>query len=130
MPVLPGYKNRPRSHLDQSASRVPLHSSGPCLPPATMARNMVSLLYSLFALFTVALAAGARPNSDYDVIVIGGGPSGLSAISGLSRVLRKTVMFDSGKYRNAPTRNMHDVIGNDGISLSAISSVCSNAELT
>lgn len=130
MPVLPGYKNRPRSHLDHCADRLPLHCSGPCLPPATMARNMVSLLYSLFALFTVALAAGARPNSDYDVIVIGGGPSGLSAISGLSRVLRKTVMFDSGKYRNAPTRNMHDVIGNDGISLSAISSVCSSAELT
>ena len=72
-----------------------------------------SLLYSLFSSLTVALAA-SLPQTDYEVMVIGGGPAGLSALSGLSRVQRKTVLFDSGEYRNAPTRNMHDVIGNDG----------------
>ncbi|KAL3448256.1 hypothetical protein BJX65DRAFT_307122 [Aspergillus insuetus] len=46
-----------------------------------------------------------------DVIVIGGGPSGLSAASGLSRVPWKVAVFDSGEYRNNPTRHMHDVIG-------------------
>ncbi|KAL4894543.1 hypothetical protein BDV59DRAFT_207128 [Aspergillus ambiguus] len=72
-----------------------------------------SLLYTLFASLTVALAASV-PETTHDVIVVGGGPAGLSVLSGLSRVRRKTVMFDSGEYRNAPTRNMHDVIGNDG----------------
>ncbi|KAF4214827.1 hypothetical protein CNMCM5878_008711 [Aspergillus fumigatiaffinis] len=72
-----------------------------------------SLLYTLFTSLTVALAASV-PHTDYEVMIIGGGPSGLSAASGLSRVRRKNVVFDSGEYRNAPTRNMHDVIGNDG----------------
>ncbi|KAE8401391.1 hypothetical protein BDV37DRAFT_296251 [Aspergillus pseudonomiae] len=72
-----------------------------------------SLFYTLFSSLTVALAASV-PQTDYEVIVVGGGPAGLSALSGLSRVRRKTALFDSHEYRNAATRNMHDVIGNDG----------------
>ncbi|PYH96147.1 sulphydryl oxidase [Aspergillus ellipticus CBS 707.79] len=76
-----------------------------------MARK--SLLYTLFTTLTLALSSSI-PQTDYDVIVVGGGPSGLSALSSLARVRRRTAMFDSGEYRNAPTREMHDVIGNDG----------------
>lgn len=50
----------------------------------------------------------------YDAIIIGGGPSGLSALSGLARVRRNALLIDSGEYRNNPTRHMHDVIGFDG----------------
>ncbi|KAF7596600.1 hypothetical protein BBP40_001001 [Aspergillus hancockii] len=71
-----------------------------------------SLFYTLFTSLTIALAASV-PQTDYEVIVVGGGPAGLSVLSGLSRVRRKTALFDSGEYRNAATRNMHDVIGND-----------------
>lgn len=78
-----------------------------------MVRSLASVFYSLFGIVTVGLAATV-PKTEYDVIVVGGGPAGLSTLSGLSRVLRKAVIFDSGEYRNAPTRNMHDVIGNDG----------------
>jgi threonine dehydrogenase-like Zn-dependent dehydrogenase len=54
------------------------------------------------------------PDTDYDAIIVGGGPSGLSALSGLARVRRHTLLIDSGEYRNGPTRHMHDVIGVDG----------------
>ncbi|PYH78527.1 sulphydryl oxidase [Aspergillus uvarum CBS 121591] len=72
-----------------------------------------SFFLTLLSTLTLSLAASI-PETDYEVIVIGGGPSGLSAISSLSRVRRRTILFDSGEYRNAPTREMHDVIGNDG----------------
>ncbi|PKY03903.1 putative thioredoxin reductase [Aspergillus campestris IBT 28561] len=72
-----------------------------------------SVFYSLFASLSLALAA-ATPEPDFETIVVGGGPAGLSALSGLSRVRRSAALFDSHEYRNDPTRNMHDVIGNDG----------------
>ncbi|KAI9742142.1 MAG: hypothetical protein M1818_004042 [Claussenomyces sp. TS43310] len=65
-------------------------------------------------LATPILDARAISQTDYDVLVIGGGPSGLSALSGLARVRRKALLLDSGVYRNDATRHMHDVIGNDG----------------
>ncbi|KAE8370479.1 hypothetical protein BDV27DRAFT_169036 [Aspergillus caelatus] len=75
--------------------------------------NWTALLCALLSILSVCVAD--IPQTNYDVIIIGGGPSGLSAASALSRVLRKSVLFDSGEYRNNPTRHMHDVIGNDHV---------------
>jgi thioredoxin reductase len=82
-------------------------------------------LFSTFAL--AALTAAARgavlprvdpaPITDYDAIVVGGGPAGLSVLSGLARVRRKVLLIDSGEYRNGVTRHMHDVLGFDGVTL-------------
>lgn len=73
-------------------------------------------------LFSALASAAAIPpteedsSTEYDAIIVGGGPSGLSALSGLARVRRKVLLIDSGEYRNAPTRHMHDVLGFDGMS--------------
>lgn len=75
-------------------------------------------LYStvLAVLATTALAAAVPHSStaDYDAVIVGGGPAGLAALSGLARVRRKVMLVDSGEYRNGPTRHMHDVLGFDG----------------
>ncbi|GJC83129.1 putative thioredoxin reductase ARB_06224 [Colletotrichum liriopes] len=76
-----------------------------------------------FSLSSLVLSAAsglvlALPINDtlvYDAIIVGGGPAGLSVASALGRVRRKTLLIDSGEYRNAPTRHMHDVIGFDGV---------------
>jgi threonine dehydrogenase-like Zn-dependent dehydrogenase len=73
---------------------------------ATFASAFVSLL--------ACAAAVEVPKTDYEVIVVGGGPAGLSALSGVSRVRRTALLLDSQEYRNGVTREMHDVIGNDG----------------
>ncbi|KAF1965280.1 FAD/NAD(P)-binding domain-containing protein [Bimuria novae-zelandiae CBS 107.79] len=53
--------------------------------------------------------------ADYDAIIVGGGPSGLAAASGLARVRRNVLLLDSGSYRNDPTRHAHDIAGFDGV---------------
>lgn len=77
-------------------------------------------LTSFFCLFLVAVAEAAPTTppavqTDWDAIVVGGGPAGLSATSGLARVRRKVLMVDSGEYRNDATRHAHDIIGFDGV---------------
>lgn len=80
--------------------------------------NNMSLVFNLALFASVLLSAFAAltniSNLEYDVLVVGGGPSGLSALSGLARIRRRAILFDSGAYRNIATRHMHDVIGNDG----------------
>lgn len=70
---------------------------------------------TVFLSLLVLSAAVSVPRTDFDVIVVGGGPAGLTALSGVSRVQRTALLFDNQQYRNGPTREMHDVIGNDGM---------------
>lgn len=49
----------------------------------------------------------------YDVIVVGGGPAGLSAALWLGRYRRKTLVLDSGDYRNRWADRSHGWLGAD-----------------
>lgn len=50
----------------------------------------------------------------YDVAIIGGGPAGLTAAATLARQMHTAVVFDSGKYRNVMSKEMHMVPSLEG----------------
>ncbi|KAG4274562.1 hypothetical protein FPRO04_09229 [Fusarium proliferatum] len=72
-------------------------------------------LLGLFSLTNALATPSVFEPTHYDVIIVGGGPAGLSALSGLARVRRRVLLIDSGEYRNGQTTHMHDVIGWDGV---------------
>jgi thioredoxin reductase len=50
----------------------------------------------------------------YDVVVVGGGPAGLSAAVALTRSRRTVLVVDSGDPRNAPAAHVHNYLGREG----------------
>lgn len=60
------------------------------------------------------LEAGV-PTLGWDVVIIGGGPSGLSAALMLARACRKVLVIDAGKQRNLCSSHVHGLFSRDGI---------------
>jgi thioredoxin reductase len=50
-----------------------------------------------------------------EVVIVGGGPAGLSAALMLGRCRRRVLLFDSGSYRNAAARTSHGFLTRDGV---------------
>ena len=56
-----------------------------------------------------------RSDLEYDVLIIGGGPAGLSAALQLGRSLRSVLVCDDGEPRNGPADKAHGYLTRDGI---------------
>lgn len=52
-------------------------------------------------------------NPIFDALIIGAGPAGLSAATGLARQLHTTAIFNTSVFRNGVTKHMHNVVGWD-----------------
>lgn len=51
----------------------------------------------------------------FDALIIGAGPAGLAMASALARQKHTALVFDSGIYRNAKGKHMHNVLGFDHV---------------
>lgn len=51
----------------------------------------------------------------YDVVVLGGGPAGLSAALALGRASKRVLLCDSGPRRNARAVHVHNFVTRDGV---------------
>jgi thioredoxin reductase len=56
----------------------------------------------------------------YDVIIVGGGPAGLSAALVLGRCRRSVLVYDDGHPRNSTSPAAHCLVGNEGIAPSEL----------
>lgn len=58
---------------------------------------------------------GTMHTHQYDVIIAGGGPAGLSAALMLTRAGRRVLIIDAGQPRNRFATHMHGVLGHEGL---------------
>lgn len=60
------------------------------------------------------LTKAIMSTTQIELLIIGGGPAGLSAAITFSRLRRSCVIYDSGNYRNASASHSHTILGFEG----------------
>jgi thioredoxin reductase len=87
------------------------HSSG-----ETLAQHNSALSWALgFVSPPCTQVASLASMEGVDVVIVGGGPAGMSAALVLGRCGRRVVVFDHGRYRNWASRGLHGFLTRDGV---------------
>ncbi|MGW5252562.1 NAD(P)/FAD-dependent oxidoreductase [Streptomyces sp. NPDC004012] len=63
----------------------------------------------------MTVAMTEKNSRTYEVVVVGGGPAGLSAALVLGRARRRTLVVDAGEPRNAPAAHLQGYLSRDGM---------------
>ncbi len=103
-PEPPGVGGKPTRRLDLGRTRSPEGLPAPGRPLTVPAKCPDA------SKGPYVMKAGA----DYDVIIVGGGPAGLSAALLLGRCRRRVLVCDDGNPRNAASPRSHGVFTRDG----------------
>lgn len=77
---------------------------------------VTTLLASGLSDLPVALGETNKMNFDFEVLIVGGGPAGLSAALTLGRISRTALLCDDNRPRNAPSKHVNNFPTRDGIS--------------
>jgi thioredoxin reductase len=77
-------------------------------------REMLQMLTVLIATKALAIPEKKRMKHTYDVVIIGGGPAGLTSALALGRGGRSVLVLDEGNGRNAPAAHMQNFPSRDG----------------
>ncbi len=72
---------------------------------------------------TVNFPSLGNPDA-YDVLIVGGGPAGLSGALVLGRCRRKVLVVDAGEPRNRWSKSMHGYLSRDGMNPCELLAVC------
>lgn len=84
-----------------------------------LSRIIPRLVVVIAGLFVITLDSYAKTEKkmkfDYEVLIIGGGPAGLSAAMTLGRISRTALICDDNKPRNAPSAHINNFPTRDGI---------------
>ncbi|KYF58070.1 pyridine nucleotide-disulfide oxidoreductase, partial [Sorangium cellulosum] len=59
-------------------------------------------------------SSARKANMSYDVVIVGGGPAGLSAALALGRARKRVLLCDAGARRNAAAEHIHNFVTRDG----------------
>lgn len=95
--------------VDKSLLRPP-YSRYKTVRGALPSRQSTTLNTRAISLLTKAIMSTTQT----DLLIIGGGPAGLSAAITFSRLRRPCVIYDSGNYRNASASHSHTILGFEG----------------
>lgn len=105
-----GYRHRRESSEYSSDSKIFYMKVSSIFSSNTLQRALLLVSNLTFAQSPTAMVASLPSSGPLrDVLIIGAGPGGVAAATGLARQLYSAVVFDSGVYRNALTQYMHNV---------------------